>query len=152
LNEELKLSQLQAQDVRLRPRLMKLCGEEMVVFCKGIKPGSGKIFNCLLENVQKQSFSKVCKGEVLTREDRLKSDWRLDPGVSRECKKDVDTHCAVQKARAHGNAEVLWCLAEKMMDPAIKIADRCENQMSRYVLCHTHECGSCLLLVMRIII
>jgi golgi apparatus protein 1 len=70
------LSRQQSRDVRLRPRIMKLCGEEMVVFCKDIKPGSGRVFNCLLEHAQKPNFSVACKDEVIKREDRVKSDYR----------------------------------------------------------------------------
>ena len=131
--EELRLSRQQSRDVRLRPKIMKLCGEEMVVFCKDIKPGSGRIFNCLLEHAQKPNFSNACKAEVVKREDRVKSDYRLDAGVSDECKDDIDTHCLAEKAAAHGNAGVLRCLADKMVDPDITISDPCETQMSRCV-------------------
>lgn len=72
----MKLSQIQAKDVRLRPRIMKLCGEEMVVYCKDIKPGGGRMFNCLLENVQKPGFSSACSDELIKREDRMKTDYR----------------------------------------------------------------------------
>lgn len=37
--EELKLNIIQSRDVRLRPKLNKLCAEEIVVFCKDIQPG-----------------------------------------------------------------------------------------------------------------
>lgn len=38
-NEELKLNIIQARDVRLLPKLRKICSEEMVVFCKDTKAG-----------------------------------------------------------------------------------------------------------------
>lgn len=38
--EELKLNIIQSRDVRLRPKLNKLCAEEIVVFCKDIQPGT----------------------------------------------------------------------------------------------------------------
>jgi hypothetical protein len=113
---------------------MKLCGEEMLVFCKGIKPGSPKVFTCLLKSVRKPSFSNACKKEVLEREKKLKSDWRLDQGVSQECARDVDVHCGEEKARAHGNAEVLKCLVNQMVDPGIEIAEGCEKEVSRCAL------------------
>lgn len=37
--EEMKLNILQSQDVRLRPKLNKLCSEEIVIYCKDTKPG-----------------------------------------------------------------------------------------------------------------
>ena len=114
---------------------MRLCGEEMVAFCKGIKPGSGAVFTCLLEHVQKPNFGAACKSELVEREKRLKSDYRLDAGVSVQCAPDIDAHCAHEAAHAHGEAGVLKCLAGKMMDPALSIAEECEAQMSRCAWC-----------------
>ena len=37
--EELKLKIIQSRDIRLRPKLHKLCSEEIAVFCKDVKPG-----------------------------------------------------------------------------------------------------------------
>ena len=129
--EELTLSQLQAKDVRLRPRLMKLCGEEMVVFCKDTAPGAGRMFNCLLENVQKTGFSAQCRDEVVKREDLMKGDYRLDGGVAANCKDDVAAHCAAEAAGAHGHAEVLKCLVAKIMQPAAAVSDACQTEISR---------------------
>lgn len=39
LATELRLMQLQAADVRLRPQLVAACSEELAVFCKGVAPG-----------------------------------------------------------------------------------------------------------------
>jgi golgi apparatus protein 1 len=117
--------------VRLRPRLMKLCGEEMVVFCKGIKPGSGRVFSCLLAHAHKSTFSTMCKDEVVKRQDRAKSDYRLDAGVSTQCEAVVDEHCAAEKAQLHGTAAVLLCLADKVVDPTVDILETCETQVSR---------------------
>ena len=136
LSEETKLSQQQARDVRLRPLLMKLCGEEMVTFCKNVNPGGGRVFNCLLENAQKPTFGTLCKDEVLKREDRAKSDYRLDAGVNTECAADIDEHCAVEKRQAHGQAGVLKCLVDKMVDTAVEVVDPCEKQMSRCASSH----------------
>ena len=37
--EELKLNIIQSRDIRLRPKLNKLCSEEIAVMCKDVKPG-----------------------------------------------------------------------------------------------------------------
>lgn len=131
--EELRLSQLQAKDVRLRPRLMKLCGEEMVVFCKDIKPGSGRMFTCLLENAQKSGFGSACTEEVIKREDLMKTDYRLDAGVSENCKTDIDVLCAEAKGAAHGKAEVLRCLVDKIIAQNVDVSAACQSEMSRAV-------------------
>ena len=38
--EELHLNILQARDVRLRPKLRKICAHEMTTHCKEVKPGA----------------------------------------------------------------------------------------------------------------
>ena len=38
--EELKLNIIQSRDIRLRPKLNKLCSEEIAVMCKDVKPGT----------------------------------------------------------------------------------------------------------------
>lgn len=129
--EELRISELQARDVRLRPKLMKLCGEEMVEFCDGVKPGGGRMFNCLLENVQQPTFGTMCKAEILKREDRAKDDYRLDAGVSQACAADVSQYCSDEETKASGHAEVLGCMVDRMVDPAVELAEDCEKQMSR---------------------
>lgn len=37
--EELKLNIIQSRDIRLRPKLAKLCSEEIAIFCKDVQPG-----------------------------------------------------------------------------------------------------------------
>jgi hypothetical protein len=38
--EELYLNIIQARDVRLRPKLRKICAHEMTAHCKDVKPGA----------------------------------------------------------------------------------------------------------------
>ena len=42
--EELKLNIIQSRDIRLRPKLAKLCSEEIAIFCKDVQPGIAAIF------------------------------------------------------------------------------------------------------------
>lgn len=44
--EELQLSLVAAGDVRLRPKLRKLCSEEITVYCTGVKPGAPADLAC----------------------------------------------------------------------------------------------------------
>ena len=114
------------------------CSEEMLLFCDNIKAGGGRMFTCLLENVEKPTFGSMCKAEVVKREERAKSDYRLDAGVSQACAADVAQHCSDEKERvsgeegAAGHAEVLKCMVDRMVDPSVELAEDCEKQMSRY--------------------
>jgi len=128
----MRISQMQARDVRLRPKIMKLCAEEMVLFCDKISPGGGRMFNCLLEHVAKPMFGGPCKVEVLKREDLAKEDYRLDGGIADACEDDIEEHCSQAKEGPRGHAAVLTCLVEKMTNPSIELSDTCEKQVSRF--------------------
>lgn len=41
--EELKLNIIQSRDIRLRPKLNKLCSEEIAIFCKEVQPGEASL-------------------------------------------------------------------------------------------------------------
>jgi hypothetical protein len=114
---------------------MSLCAEEMIVFCSKVKPGGGRMFNCLLENVEKKTFGSSCKEEIVKREDRAKEDYRLDAGVHEACEGDVEAFCSAERSQAHGHAEVLKCLADKVAGPSVDVSAGCQTQISR--------CGSC---------
>lgn len=129
--EEMRISQLQARDVRLRPKIMKLCAEEMVLFCDKVNPGGGRIFNCLLEHVSKPMFGGACKVEILKREELSKEDYSLDGGVSESCQQDVQEHCSQEGQEEHRHGQVLICLVQKMSDRNVELSDACETQISR---------------------
>lgn len=127
--EEMRISQLQARDVRLRPKIMKLCAEEMVLYCDKVIPGGGRTFNCLFEHVSKPMFGGACKVEILKREDLAKEDYSLDGGLSEACQQDVQEHCSQEE---HGHGQVLTCLVKKMSDRNVDLSDVCEAQISRW--------------------
>ncbi|CAI5972973.1 unnamed protein product [Closterium sp. NIES-65] len=45
--EELRLSEMEASDIRLTPTLMNACGLELNHFCRGVHPTTGLAFRCL---------------------------------------------------------------------------------------------------------
>ena len=75
-NEEMKLAAVEYRDIRLRPKLNKLCSEEKVVYCKDIKPGKARVIKCLMENMAQPNFGEECKEELQKREDVMKTDYR----------------------------------------------------------------------------
>ncbi|KAK9797745.1 hypothetical protein WJX73_005342 [Symbiochloris irregularis] len=127
--EELKLKIIQSRDIRLRPKLNKLCSEEISVFCKDVKPGKGRVFKCLQENLAQPQYSQGCKEQVEQRSRTMAEDYRLDYGVSSACETDVDLNCFAEKSKAHGHAEVLKCLVQSYSN----ITEGCQTEMSRAV-------------------
>ncbi|GAX77303.1 hypothetical protein CEUSTIGMA_g4749.t1 [Chlamydomonas eustigma] len=128
-NEEMKLAALEYRDIRLRPKLNKMCSEEKAVYCKDVKPGKARVVKCLMENMAQPNFGEECKEELQKREDVMKSDYRYDIGVFTSCKADVDAHCADAKNKLRGNATVLKCLVDNFRS----VSEACQTEMSRAV-------------------
>ncbi|GLI60743.1 hypothetical protein VaNZ11_002971 [Volvox africanus] len=128
-NEEMKLAALEYRDIRLRPKLNKLCSEEKAVYCKDVKPGKARVIKCLVENMAQPNFGEECKEELQKREDMMKSDYRYDIGVFTNCEADVDTYCKEAKTKLRGNATVLKCLVDNFKS----LAEQCQTEMSRAV-------------------
>lgn len=99
--EELKLNIIQSRDIRLRPKLAKLCSEEIAIFCKDVQPGKGRVFKCLQEKIGQTEFGSSCKAQVEERGRSMQEDYRLDFGVSTACEGDVDNVCSVEKVAIH---------------------------------------------------
>lgn len=127
--EEMKLAALEYRDIRLRPKLNKLCSEEKAVYCKNVKPGKARVIKCLMENMAQPNFGDECKQELEKREDLMKSDYRYDIGVFSSCGDDVETYCKDARSKLRGNATVLKCLVENFR----QISEQCQTEMSRAV-------------------
>lgn len=125
--EELKLNIIQSSDIRLRPGF-KDCSEEMNVYCKDVKPGKGRMFLCLQNNLAKVDFSQACKARVEEKQSRQQNYYMLDFGVRSACKTTVDKLCSSVKGSGHGKAAVLKCLVEKH---AAIAESQCANEISR---------------------
>ncbi|GFH19709.1 uncharacterized protein HaLaN_16706 [Haematococcus lacustris] len=128
-NEEMKLAAVEYRDIRLRPKLNKLCSEEKAVYCKDVKPGQARVIKCLMENMAQPNFGEDCKSELQEREGVMKTDYRFDVGVATNCASDVEQFCADARNKLRGNATVLKCLVTNFRS----LTDQCQTEMSRAV-------------------
>uniref|UniRef100_A0A7S0YM23 Golgi apparatus protein 1 n=1 Tax=Polytomella parva TaxID=51329 RepID=A0A7S0YM23_9CHLO len=128
-DEEMKLMELEYNDIRLRPKLNKLCSEERSIYCKGVKPGNARVVKCLVDNMAKPNFGEDCRGELKKREEAVKNDYRLDLGVASKCAADVEDKCKAAKAKLRGTAAVLKCLVESFNE----LKEDCQTEISRAV-------------------
>ncbi|CAI5490371.1 unnamed protein product [Closterium sp. Naga37s-1] len=53
--EELRLSEMEASDIRLTPTLMNACGLELNHFCRGVHPTTGLAFRCLQMSINEDN-------------------------------------------------------------------------------------------------
>ncbi len=109
-SEELKLEEVEADDVRLRPGFARDCGEEMAVYCRGVAPGKGRMFRCLQNAVAQEAFSVACKARVADKQARSQLFYNLDYGVRTACAAEAAGMCAAAGRTGHGKANVLKCL------------------------------------------
>jgi len=127
--EEEGLNVVQSDNVLLRPGVTNACSEEIVVHCKGVQPGRGRLFKCLQENMAKVEFSQKCTEQIREKAERAAQFWKLDASLAAACKVDAQNSCAEASKTGHGNAEVLKCLAKN----SATIAQGCSRELSRAV-------------------
>ncbi|KAI8475756.1 MAG: hypothetical protein J3K34DRAFT_453290 [Monoraphidium minutum] len=127
--EEGKLAGLEYRDIRLRPKLAKVCSEERAVYCKDVKPGKARVVKCLMDKADQPNFGADCREELRAREEAVKSDYRYDVGVLDNCADEVDTLCAEAKTKLRGTGEVLKCLVNKFESAG----EFCQDELSRAV-------------------
>ena len=60
------------------------------MFCKDVAAGKGRVVRCLQENLDKTGFSQACRSELNRRQMIRMTDYRLDFGVAKYCKKDIN--------------------------------------------------------------
>lgn len=106
-----KLQVALSSDVRLHPGF-KNCQEEMSAHCKQVKPGQGRMFKCLQEKSDSTDFSDGCKQQIVKKQAKMSSNWKLDFGVAKKCKQDVAKVCAEAKDMPESSGAVLKCLSE----------------------------------------
>jgi len=128
-DEEAKLAQKESMNINNNPMLKSVCKEERQAYCGKVQPGRARVIRCLQENMNKADFGESCKAELNRRLYRKTVDYRMDPGVSRKCKQEIDTGmCKDAKAAADGeNAAVLKCLVQNFDD----VSSDCQGEVAR---------------------
>jgi hypothetical protein len=107
---------------KVRKKLRKglsQCKGDVAQFCKEVKPGQGRIAQCLAQN--KGSLSDACKGQIATTVKKVKRHAR---GFRKACGADVKAHC---KGVKPGKGRILACLAENKD----AVSDGCKALLSR---------------------
>ena len=57
LAKVLRLSELQADDVKLDHQLYLACADDHLRFCPDVAPGSGKVYKCLMQHKMDRTMS-----------------------------------------------------------------------------------------------
>ncbi len=91
------------------------CGEEIAKFCKDVRPGGGRILNCLDEH--RNELSDICRNKLEGARQRLME-------AQRACTGDVERFCNDVRP---GQGRIVKCLrehTEELSTACRKIAER----------------------------
>ncbi|XP_017773865.1 PREDICTED: Golgi apparatus protein 1 [Nicrophorus vespilloides] len=129
--EVLKLSEIQADSIKLDRQLYMACAEDQMRYCRQFAPGSGRVFNCLLQ-YKIDKLSEQCQIHIVRRQKLISQDYRISKGLMKSCKDDIKkSHCRRQTSddKSIRLAQVLLCL-ENVVRNGTKIDPDCEIELA----------------------
>lgn len=127
--EELLLEQQEAENVELRPGLLRSCADERQMFCGEVQPGQARVFRCLAEKMGDLDFGDQCRFEIIQRLQRRQANWKLDPPLRKACKTDVQENCKAEDQANSETGAVYKCLVNKYAD----LDAGCQKELGRAV-------------------
>mmetsp|Transcript_2774 Transcript_2774/g.6902 ORF Transcript_2774/g.6902 Transcript_2774/m.6902 type:complete len:571 (-) Transcript_2774:276-1988(-) len=111
--DEIQKTQVEAaDDMAMDVMLSDMCSADADVLCADVKPGGGRIQECLRE--QRARLSWDCQEELFRQEVENADDLRLNVVLYNACLNDKKKFCNNKK---YGNAQVKDCLEENRNDP-----------------------------------
>lgn len=128
--EILRLSEIQADNIKLDHQLYSDCAQDHQRYCEQFEPGSGRVFSCLLQ-LRQEKISPQCKSSLLRRQKLIAQDYRISRGFMRACKEDIKrTHCRRQVSDDKNIrlAQILLCL-ENAAKNGTGLDPECEVEM-----------------------
>lgn len=127
--EELLLEELEAENVELRPSLLRTCRAERRNFCGSVAPGQARVFRCLAEKLSDPDFGEACRNEIISKLHRRQANWKLDPTLRKACRASVAELCASEDAENSEMGLVYKCLASHYADLDVG----CQKELGRAV-------------------
>lgn len=125
------ISEVQADNIKLDRQLYMACAQDQHRFCSKVRPGSGQVFKCLMQNKNDIAMSKSCQDQLTRREKLMASDYKVSKGLARACKEDIkNNHCrrSVSDDKEIRLAQILLCL-ESVVRNGTKISHDCKAEM-----------------------
>ncbi|KAJ8945307.1 hypothetical protein NQ318_003607 [Aromia moschata] len=118
------------------PVLHEACSPIVKVACRGLQGGDAKIMSCLLDKLGTDFMTEDCETALIQIQYFVARDFRLDPQLYRECKRDARKYCHVDDNIQEGPSyshEVLPCLYRHAYLPQgdMKLEKTCLQQIRR---------------------
>lgn len=80
------------------PAIQEECEPVVKVLCKDIRPGEGRIMNCLVESLDKPHMTELCKERLMEIYFFITRDFRLDSRLYKLCRQDAKKICQAPDA------------------------------------------------------
>jgi hypothetical protein len=91
------------------------CAREIATYCKGVKPGGGRLLNCLKEH--KKDLSATCVKKVSTVDKKVKE-------AQEACSEDIGKFC---KDVRPGEGRIIRCLREHAQEISSGCSEKIES-------------------------
>ena len=107
----------QVRDFRNDVILAEACRQDVDHFCASVKPGDGKVHQCLVDH--QDSLTVACRAETNHLSIAAASNVELSPSLGKACASERQAHC---KGVTPGKARVFNCLlanADKVCTPLL---------------------------------
>ncbi|KAK2580723.1 hypothetical protein KPH14_011351 [Odynerus spinipes] len=127
----LRVSEIQADNIKLDRQLYLACTHDHIKFCPNIRPGSGQVYKCLMQHKTDHSMTAQCQEQLMRREKLIASDYKVSKGLVKACKDDIKMNrCKrwVSEDKEIRLAQILLCL-ESAMKNGTKIDGNCQAEM-----------------------
>ena len=127
----LKVTEIQADNIKLDRQLYLACLQDHIRFCPNIRPGSGQVYKCLMQYKTDRMMTKSCQEQLVRRERLIASDYRVSKGLVRACKYDIKTYRCRKNVSDDKDirlAQILLCL-ESAVKNGSDIDSDCQREM-----------------------
>lgn len=126
----LKLTEIQADNIKLDPELYYACAADRLRFCRDYHPGTGLVFKCLMQH-RSDKMTGNCREQLYKRQTLIAQDFKISKGLMRACREDIrKSHCRKQISddKTIRLAQILLCL-ENYIHNGTKVSSTCEGEM-----------------------
>jgi Golgi apparatus protein 1 len=105
------------EDYSVDPILQEACDTVVKLYCGDIRPGEGRVYNCLLSAIDRPQMKPECKEKLLEVHYFVSRDFKLNPRFYKECSNKKQTACPVPDGgSAKVRANTLFCLYQKLKE------------------------------------
>jgi len=90
---EARLEAQEAEDIRLKPMIMKVCSDAISTHCPNVHPGDSRVITCLQEKSTLPEFPSMCAKRMTALARRSALFVAFNPRVLRSCQQELEKQC-----------------------------------------------------------